>query len=279
MNTRYVTYHHEVLDSTQFEAERLLPQFPHARAGVIFAVTAHAQTHGRGRFNRTWTAAPGTCSLTTLVIRIPAAHQHRLPWLTAVCALGALDACRTLVPDLYPDITIKWPNDMMIDGHKCGGILATALPEIADNQPWVDVACGIGLNTTMSLTQLPVTTATSLAVAAASRGNTLHVDTAQMRAHVINAVGTRVEHWRHCEWDPHRAGIIADYRDVVTTVGQPVSATIVTDNSRRIVRGTFTDLTADGHAVITTNDGYEVLAAADVTLRPPTSTPLPVTSS
>jgi BirA family biotin operon repressor/biotin-[acetyl-CoA-carboxylase] ligase len=54
-------------------------------------------------------------------------------------------------------ITIKWPNDLLIDDMKVGGIISTVVGE--------GVVIGIGINVSTTVTELPVESATSLAIA------------------------------------------------------------------------------------------------------------------
>src|SRR2546421_12362510 len=68
-------------------------------------VTASAQTAGRGRQGRTWSAPPGSALLMSLVLR----DRHPLLPLAAAVA----------VADTVGDTArIKWPNDVQVGGRK-----------------------------------------------------------------------------------------------------------------------------------------------------------------
>ena len=87
------------------------------KADVLLA--AEQQTAGRGRRGRRWHAAPGsavTFSLAKLVHRPP----RELPGLALVAGVGAAHALRSLGA---ARTALKWPNDLVIDGAKLGGIL------------------------------------------------------------------------------------------------------------------------------------------------------------
>ena len=58
-------------------------------------------------------------------------------------------------------VSIKWPNDLLVDEKKLGGIIATAAGS--------GVVVGIGINVSMKAEELPVETATSLTVAGVSK--------------------------------------------------------------------------------------------------------------
>jgi BirA family biotin operon repressor/biotin-[acetyl-CoA-carboxylase] ligase len=103
--------------STQDEA-RALP------IGSI--VVADHQTAGRGRHERRWEAPPGTALLVSFVL-------PPQPLLSLAAGVAAAQACG-------PPTRLKWPNDLLLDGRKVGGILVETTPERA--------VCGIGINLT-----------------------------------------------------------------------------------------------------------------------------------
>jgi BirA family biotin operon repressor/biotin-[acetyl-CoA-carboxylase] ligase len=99
-------------------------------------VTAAAQSAGRGRQGRTWSAPPGRALLMSLVLR---GAPPLLPLAGAVAvAEAAGDAAR-----------IKWPNDVLLDGRKLAGILAEARPQ----EGWA--VLGIGVNVAVRPGDLP----------------------------------------------------------------------------------------------------------------------------
>ncbi len=113
-------------------------------------VTAGAQSAGRGRQGRTWSAPAGTALLMSLVLRDP---PDLLPLaaglaVARVCGEGA---------------RIKWPNDVLLDDRKVAGILAEGRPQ----DGWA--VLGIGLNVALRVEDLPEelhTTAATLGLGA-----------------------------------------------------------------------------------------------------------------
>ena len=89
-------------------------------------VIADHQTAGRGRMERRWEAPPGTALLVSFVL-----PPSRL--LSLAAGVAAAEACG-------PDVRLKWPNDLLLDDRKLGGILVEATPHKA--------ICGIGVNLT-----------------------------------------------------------------------------------------------------------------------------------
>ncbi|NND85194.1 MAG: biotin--[acetyl-CoA-carboxylase] ligase, partial [Acidimicrobiia bacterium] len=96
--------------------------------GAPVHVVAARQTRGRGRSGSAWETAPRAVA-TSLALDPGWAPEH-LPLLPAIAALA--------VADVWVDVQIKWPNDILLEGEKVAGILA----ETADGVTVV----GVGAN-------------------------------------------------------------------------------------------------------------------------------------
>ena len=99
-------------------------------------VTASAQSAGRGRQGRTWSAPPGTSLLMSVVLRD---WPGLLPLVVATAVADAIG----------DDARIKWPNDVHVNGLKVAGILVEARPV----DRWSVV--GIGVNVAVDVADLP----------------------------------------------------------------------------------------------------------------------------
>ncbi|MBN8691396.1 MAG: biotin--[acetyl-CoA-carboxylase] ligase [Armatimonadetes bacterium] len=135
------------VDSTQTVVAKMIERGEDSK--VVYA--AH-QTAGKGRFDRHWLSNAGD-SL-TISIPFPDYADHPKPWLigmaVAVAAAGAVHA------------KVRWPNDIVLDGKKCGGILTEIF---ADSKGRRIPVVGLGLN--LNQTEMPeeiAETATSLAI-------------------------------------------------------------------------------------------------------------------
>ena len=122
-------HHHLTLPSTQDEAARLAADG--APDGTV--VSADAQTAGRGRHNRTWVSPSGNLHL-TLLLR-PSVPIHGWPELSFVAALALAETLGCYLPGR---VRLKWPNDVLADTAKLGGILI--------EQSHGAVLVGIGVN-------------------------------------------------------------------------------------------------------------------------------------
>lgn len=107
----------------------------------ITLVTASEQSAGRGRFKRSWISPPDVNIYATFCFWIS------LLWndVGHIPQLMALAASLTLEEKGYSP-KIKWPNDLLINGKKTGGILCETITE-GDAK---GVICGIGLNVNMT---------------------------------------------------------------------------------------------------------------------------------
>jgi BirA family biotin operon repressor/biotin-[acetyl-CoA-carboxylase] ligase len=103
---------YEELDSTNDEIDRL-----DLNSGAI--VVADHQTAGRGQYGRPWSAKPGSSLMMTVQLDLPA-HLIRPVLLTAWAAVSVAEAILELTGQ---QAKIKWPNDFLLRGRKCCGVL------------------------------------------------------------------------------------------------------------------------------------------------------------
>jgi BirA family biotin operon repressor/biotin-[acetyl-CoA-carboxylase] ligase len=139
---------YERLDSTMTVAAKL------AREGCAHGtvVVADEQTAGIGRHGHSWHSERGTGLYLSIVLRLPQA----VPVMMLALGLAAREAT-VKTTRLQPDL--RWPNDVLIGGLKCAGILATIEGGA--------MIAGIGIN--ISQTSFPKELeATSLLIAGAS---------------------------------------------------------------------------------------------------------------
>lgn len=121
------------------------------------------QTAGRGRRGRAWSAPPGASMAISVLLRPVATdgvalNHSQLSWLALAAGVAMTDALTEVLP--RADLGLKWPNDVQVGGLKISGILGSALRE--------GVVMGAGVNVAMTEDQLPVPTATSLAIEGAA---------------------------------------------------------------------------------------------------------------
>ena len=98
--------------------QELLLRYRLRRPATAQLLAADEQTAGRGRQRRPWVARPRTALLFSLAVPLP----ELLPSLPAIApACGAALADQLIERGI--EARLKWPNDLLLDGRKLGGIL------------------------------------------------------------------------------------------------------------------------------------------------------------
>ncbi len=100
-------------------------------------VTAESQSAGRGRQGRPWSTSPGSSLAWSLLLRRTVEVPGTLPLQIGVAVCEAVESLGV------PRAEVKWPNDVLIDGRKCAGILVEARPQ----DGWAVVGVGLNLRT------------------------------------------------------------------------------------------------------------------------------------
>ncbi len=103
-------------------------------------VLAEYQHRGRGRLGRRWEAAPGLNLLFSIVLR-PRLELSHLGLITLSASVAVVDALQQT--DAALPVAVKWPNDIMLAGRKCCGMLLESSLGTGDATV---VVLGIGLN-------------------------------------------------------------------------------------------------------------------------------------
>ncbi len=133
---------YDVLDSTNEEAKRLA-QGGASHGAVIWA---KKQTAGRGRMGREWISPEG--NLYVSILLSPDKSLEICSQLSFVAGVAAAETLEAIVPD-QGGITCKWPNDILYNGRKLGGILLesfTVPDEGGREKQWVVVGIGINID-------------------------------------------------------------------------------------------------------------------------------------
>ena len=123
------------VDSTNDEAARQLA----AGRPVPFAILARRQTRGRGRLGRSWHSASSANLYASFAFR-PRVEPERMQTFTLWMGLNI---CELLVNFAGVTPGIKWPNDILFDSRKAGGMLTEAR---VDADQIRDLVFGLGLN-------------------------------------------------------------------------------------------------------------------------------------
>jgi len=212
---------------------------------------AEHQVAGRGRFDRRWESPPRS-GLTFSVLVRPSVPLVNWGWLPLLAGLALHEA---VTEHTGVATSVKWPNDLLAHPH--GGKLAGILAQSSGDA----VVVGIGLNVSTTADELPVDTATSLALVGAGE-----VDRTDLLAAILRRIDARVAQWTDCRGDAAACGLAAAYRSACSTIGRPVRVVLTEDDD---VRGEAVDIDEAGRLVLRTETGDRPIGAGDIEhLRP-----------
>ena len=218
----------------------------HAGEAEGLAILADRQERGRGRSGRAWASLPGVGLYTSILLR-PAVPPRQAPLLTIVAGLAVADAIKAFV-QIEP--SLKWPNDVLLDGRKVAGIL-TEMATVG--QQIGHVVVGIGVNVRHRLADFPTdvqATATSIELIGRRRAE---------RGEVAVAVYSALDRWYTAFCDGERIGILAEARARTATLGRPVTVQAGSEQWK----GTALDLDAEGALLVQDEEGVVRRVLAD----------------
>jgi len=220
--------------STMEEAHALARQGA-AEGALVFAAR---QSQGRGRLGRVWESPEGGAYFSILLR--PRRPTTEIPQLSLVAGLSLAEGIRQLAR-LYP--SIRWPNDLLLDGKKVAGILVEASAY---------VIIGVGVNVTTAPSNLP-DTATSLSAA----GHAFHPH------QVTGAFWRRFSMW-HDRWAREGFAPIREaLRPWMGHFGQPVHITTGSEH----FEGVAQDVDEQGRLVVRLDSGiHRAFDVGEVTL-------------
>ncbi|MDH3746482.1 MAG: biotin--[acetyl-CoA-carboxylase] ligase, partial [Acidobacteriota bacterium] len=210
-------------------------------------IVAWEQTAGRGRRRHQWNSPPGLGVYSSLLI--PAIPRNRLPVLPLLVAVGlARGLGRHLdSPAGGRRIGLRWPNDLLVEGRKIGGILIEVVPG-CHGEPAVVV--GYGVNHGQGLESLPAPNATSVALEAQS--------TPKLPELVVELVSSVIEELEHVEDDRYAVECFSDF--LVHRKGDPLRCR----TAGGAVEGLFAGLDDRGFLRLRVGGEVTTLAAGEV---------------
>jgi BirA family transcriptional regulator, biotin operon repressor / biotin---[acetyl-CoA-carboxylase] ligase len=207
-------------------------------------VVAESQTQGKGRLGRSWYSPKHKGLYFSLILR-PKILPSRAPLLTILCAVGVCEAVAD-VTGLQPQI--KWPNDILLQQKKIGGIL-TELNAETDAVNFAVV--GIGLNVNNDKKSL-VSGATSLKEAKQES-----VDRVLLLQEILRKIEKSYLLFQKGETRP----ILEAWRKNNTTLGRRVKVYVKEEH----VEGQALDIDKDGGLLVRKDTGVvEKVMAGDV---------------
>lgn len=218
---------HDVLPNTSDRAIAL------AQAGAApwTAVLAREQTAGRGRHGRRWLGGRGNLFLS--VVLDPRTVRQMTAW-SFVAAVATADALVPLLQD--PSLLrLKWPNDLLLDGAKLGGILI----EAADDGAWAVAGIGVNLHSAPEPMERP-----TIALSA-------HVTTVPEAEDLARMIVQRLQAWAEVLAEDGLAAVLAVWQRYAVAPGTAMSVRL----SQETLHGSFLGLGTDGALLLRMGDG------------------------
>jgi BirA family biotin operon repressor/biotin-[acetyl-CoA-carboxylase] ligase len=213
---------------------------------------AEHQTAGRGRLDRTWSAPPRSGLTMSALVRPDDVAAARWPWIPLLAGLAVAAA---LQRETGVDARLKWPNDVLVGERKVAGLLVERVepPKGRGGRPAAVI--GIGLNVSLRADELPVPTATSLALEGAST-----TDRSVIARAILRALEGLLADWYRNGGDP-RSGLRTAYVQACATVGQHIR---VEQPDGSVVRGQAVGVDDTGRLMVSTASGQTAVGAGDV---------------
>lgn len=238
------------VDSTNDEARRLIGS---GERGPLWVVAAR-QTKGRGRMGRDWISSAGNLHASLIVSDF--GESVVAPQLGFMAGVAAMRALRSMVG--IGRFSLKWPNDLLFDGAKLGGVLLenVSAPTGDARAPVAPVVIiGIGVNCAAAPADLPYEARALSALGAGAPS------AATLFAYLSDAFAETLELWRCGEG-------FARLREEWLTYASGLGAEIRVALSLETVEGRFETIDATGRLVLATAKGARVIEAGDVLMGP-----------
>jgi BirA family transcriptional regulator, biotin operon repressor / biotin---[acetyl-CoA-carboxylase] ligase len=231
-------------DSTNDRAHALAKDG--AAEGTV--VIAEAQQAGKGRLGRRWTSPAGVNLYASVILRPPIAPRHapQLTFLSAAAVAWTIAETTGLSP------TVKWPNDVLLDGRKVAGLLNEL---DAETERIRYLILGVGVNINMQAEQFPEDLrypASSLAMACGTEVSRL-----RFTRTLLEQLDRLYSQYRREGFAP----IMQAWQEYFVLTGQQVEV----DCQGRLLRGRVVGLDEDGALLLQLDEGrQERVLAGDV---------------
>jgi BirA family biotin operon repressor/biotin-[acetyl-CoA-carboxylase] ligase len=240
-----------VIESTSEQ----LRSAPAPSVARLRAALAEHQTVGRGRRGRRWLSPYGS----GLCLSVSWNFSVTPPMLSALSLAAGVGVHQALAAFVPNGLSLKWPNDIIADGRKLGGLLVDVEGE--SHGP-IKVVIGVGINIDVSdglgdeLAQAqglpPVGLRELLAIGEVSRNAIAAKIISELHAVLVEFSSTGF------------ASFIADWQRYDSLLGEPVSVRI----GARTHAGIASGIAADGTLLLVANGETMSVASGEVTLRP-----------
>lgn len=240
-----VMFLHEI-DSTN----NLIKKYLLNGAGEGLVVVAESQTEGRGRLGRTWYSPPETGVYLSVLLK-PHLEPSHSPLFTLLAGVAAV---LTINEFSLQRASLKWPNDILVNGKKICGLLCELIQNRGEPNGLI---IGIGINANHLAEQFPKdlkNTATSLRIV-----NGSPID----RLTIIRSLLMNLDREYQTYLTEGKRSVIERWRLNTDLFGKKVSV----NRGSNVITGTAMNLNESGWLVLRRDNGHEELFdSGEVTL-------------
>ena len=217
-----------------------------ANAQDFSVLVAGFQTAGRGRSGRDWLAPAGSSLFVSVLLKPSAIAANRFSWIPLLAGLAMAKTVKDFLPN--KKVSLKWPNDVMVESNKISGVLSELLPDLSG------VVVGAGLNIQQTKTELPIETATSLAIEGNSDASLDNV-----LAGYLRNLKDLYQRWAAANGDAVQSGLRKQVIESCSTLGLSVKAILPGEQD---LLGKAVGIDDTGRLILQPDSGAEVVAVA-----------------
>jgi len=213
-------------------------------------VIADRQERGRGRLGRCWVSPPGVNIYMSILLRPEIEPKH----MTLITIMDAIACTLALRRVTGLNVTIKWPNDLMVSDKKLGGILTEM--RIALNRIKYAIT-GIGINVNMDSDALP-DIIKDVATSVKMETGMLH-----SRPEIIIEILNEIDHWYRILKEKRKMELLSQWKELTSTLGRKVKIIL----GKETLTGVAESIDGEGMLVVKLPSGASrVIRDGDLTI-------------
>jgi BirA family biotin operon repressor/biotin-[acetyl-CoA-carboxylase] ligase len=235
--------HYTWTESTNIDAWKLIDEG--IDEGTV--IVTDKQTDGKGRAGREWISVSGK-SLTASIILKPGIDSHQSGWFPILAGIAIVNA----LSKLGLIVKLKWPNDIIVNNKKLGGILCESRVR-GKTLEWVVI--GIGLNINEQNNELP----TELNATSFFTEKLASVQRELVLAKIINHLEQLYIEFRLNKKINHLMELWTDHCN-------HVNKTVRFEIDNKTLTGEFMGINSHGSAIIKTNGNEKIYTSGDIHL-------------
>jgi BirA family biotin operon repressor/biotin-[acetyl-CoA-carboxylase] ligase len=209
-------------------------------------LVAGFQTAGKGRSGRDWLAPAGSSLFVSVLLKPSAVAASNFSWIPLLAGLAMARTVSELLPN--KKVSMKWPNDVLVGQSKISGVLSELLPDLSG------VVVGAGLNILQTKKELPIETATSLAI----EGNS-NASLDEVLAEYLQNLCELYKSWVSSNGDAVGSGLRNQVIETCSTLGLPVRAILPGEKE---MLGKAVGIDDTGRLILQPESSAEVVAVA-----------------